>query len=127
MPLVGASGAISGVQGMYFILFPHNRVKLFIWLFYYVNLTLVNARWIMVLWFALNDILPLMVGDSGPVAHAAHLGGFGVGLAGMLGLKPVLDRMKPAEEDWIHAARYQRRRPPRIDRGHSRRYRGGPY
>jgi len=91
-PLVGASGAISGVQGLYFLFFAKNRVKLLIW-FYYVTVIHVPARWIIGFWFVLNDLVPvlfgrLLLGDQ--VAHAAHLGGFATGLALAATLAPAL-------------------------------------
>ena len=35
IPLVGASGALSGVLGFYLVWFPHNKIKVFVWLFYF--------------------------------------------------------------------------------------------
>jgi membrane associated rhomboid family serine protease len=96
-PLVGASGAISGIQGVYFVAFPRNRVKLLIW-FYYVTVIHVKARWIIGFWFVVNDILPMVVGRSllgDQVAHAAHLGGFGAGLAVALAVAPALRNWFP--------------------------------
>jgi membrane associated rhomboid family serine protease len=91
-PLVGASGAISGVQGVYFVAFPRNRVKMLLW-FYYVTVVHVKARWIIGFWFVVNDVLPVVMGRgilTDQVAHAAHLGGFGTGLALALAVAPAL-------------------------------------
>ncbi len=111
MPLIGASGAISGVQGLYFIICPRHRVKLFVFLYVYINVLKVNARWIMGLWFVLQDVLPLLVSievETGDlVAHMAHLGGFASGLALMLILKPLAPGLADAElAEQGHSHRY---------------------
>ena len=100
IPLVGASGAISGVQGLYFVACPRHRVKLLVWLYVIVTVIKVNARWLMAIWFVMQDLIPVLVrvdgvpGDS--VAHLAHLGGFASGLALMLVLKPLAPRIEAA-------------------------------
>ena len=38
VPLVGASGAISGVLGCYFLWFPKNQVKVFIWIVFFIQI-----------------------------------------------------------------------------------------
>jgi membrane associated rhomboid family serine protease len=84
LPMVGASGAISGVMGAYLILFPTVRVHL--WLFQGIfawRLT-VPAYVMLLYWFGLQ-VLSANVGslqaEGGGVAFAAHVGGF---VAGML-------------------------------------------
>ena len=48
IPTVGASGAISGVLGAYFLWFPANRVRLFVFLFPFLMRTFeVPARWVL--------------------------------------------------------------------------------
>jgi membrane associated rhomboid family serine protease len=83
IPLVGASGAISGVLGFYLVWFPRNTVRLFVFLFpFYVGTVHVSAMLVLVLYLILDNILPFVMtqGASG-VAHGAHIGGF---VAGML-------------------------------------------
>jgi membrane associated rhomboid family serine protease len=81
-PLIGASGAISGVLGAYFIWFPRNRVKILFVLFWFVQVILVPARFVLGIYILWDNVLPwLFSGDSGGVAHGAHIGGFLVGLA----------------------------------------------
>jgi membrane associated rhomboid family serine protease len=82
MPLVGASGAISGVLGLYFLLFPRNKVKMFVALFpFFVNVILLPARWVLGFFILLDNLLPFLVGAQSGVAYGAHIGGFVSGLA----------------------------------------------
>ncbi len=95
IPSLGASGAISGVQGLYVVLFPRNRVKLFIAM-YVVTIIRVQALWVILFWFVLQDLLPFLLQTSilgGGVAHAAHLGGFASGILLALALKPLAARV----------------------------------
>jgi membrane associated rhomboid family serine protease len=78
IPMLGASGAISGVLGGYILLFPHRRVKAFIFRF----LTDVPAYVAIGLWIGYQLILGYMTDPgTGGVAYAAHIGGFIAGLA----------------------------------------------
>lgn len=86
VPAVGASGAISGVMGAYFVLFPRVRVRmLFIFVIFFRVIPL--PAWLVLLWWLALQVLiglPQLagVGDlAGGVAVWAHVGGF---LAGAL-------------------------------------------
>ncbi len=86
VPLIGASGAISGVLGCYFIWFPRNQVKIFVFLFpFLMNTFLVPARLVLGFYLLVDNLIPLLLqGSAGSgVAHGAHLGGFlaGAGVA----------------------------------------------
>lgn len=82
LPMVGASGAISGVLGLYFLMFPRNQVKVFVFLFpLLMNVWLVPARIVLGLYVLVDNLLPLVIGVQSGVAHGAHLGGFFAGLA----------------------------------------------
>jgi membrane associated rhomboid family serine protease len=98
LPCVGASGAISGVQGLYFVACPRHRVRVLVWLYFYVTLLSLPARSIMLFWFVLKDLLPVLLRVPGQVAHMAHLGGFASGLVLMLLLRPLLGRDAAVEE-----------------------------
>ncbi|WP_305044151.1 rhomboid family intramembrane serine protease [Geoalkalibacter sp.] len=84
-PLIGASGAISGVLGFYFLWFPKNMVKVFIFLFpFIVTTVLVPARLVLGFYLVLDNLLPFLLtrgGAESGVAHGAHIGGFIAGLA----------------------------------------------
>src|SRR4029077_16946169 len=83
IPLVGASGAISGVLGFYFVWFPRNQVRL-LWLLppFVMQVFEVPARLGLAVFLVLENLLPYLIvsGDAG-VAHGAHIGCFLAGLA----------------------------------------------
>ena len=84
LPMVGASGAISGVLGFYFIWFPRNRVRLWIMLFpFFMNVIYAPARLVLGMYLIVDNLLPFLVtrGAGGGVAYGAHIGGFLGGLA----------------------------------------------
>lgn len=81
MPLIGASGAISGVLGLYFLLFPRNQVKVFVALFpFFMNVVLLPARWVLGFYIVADNLLPFLLGAQSGVAYGAHIGGFLSGL-----------------------------------------------
>jgi len=89
IPMVGASGAISGVLGAYLLIYPHARVLVLIPLWFYVNLIRLPAGWVLGFWFALQILSSAMSGnEGGGVAWFAHIGGF---IAGMI-LVPFMKR-----------------------------------
>ncbi len=79
VPLIGASGAIFGVLGCYFLWFPRNRVRCFL-LFFLIYLP---ARLVLAFYLVIDNILPFLLsaGAADGVAHGAHIGGFFAGLA----------------------------------------------
>jgi membrane associated rhomboid family serine protease len=85
LPVVGASGAISGILGFYFLWFPRNIVRL-LWLIppFIGQVIEVPARIVLGFYLVADNLLPyLFTSGEGGVAHGAHIGGFvaGVGLA----------------------------------------------
>jgi membrane associated rhomboid family serine protease len=83
IPLVGASGAISGVLGCYFLWFPRNRVKTFVFLFpLLMNTFYLPARLVLGFYLVIDNLIPFLVnsGQAVGVAHGAHIGGFAAGL-----------------------------------------------
>lgn len=89
IPNVGASGAIAGVLGAYFVLYPDARVLTIVPIFI-AFLAEIRAYWILLFWIVLNvfqGVAGLGMPGAGGVAHFAHIGGFfcGVGLILLLG------------------------------------------
>ena len=82
-PLVGASGAISGVLGAYFVMFPRNYVKTLIGIPPILFNVILVPAWLMLgaYYLLYNNLLPLLAETSTSVAYLAHLGGFAVGVA----------------------------------------------
>ncbi len=82
IPLIGASGAISGVLGAYIVLFPHGKVRTLVFFGFFGQIILVPA-WVMIgIWFALqlfSGFASLGAPDVGGVAFWAHVGGFVAG------------------------------------------------
>lgn len=89
IPMVGASGAISGVLGFYFVFFPRNHVHVLFALFpFFYDVIALPARLVLGAYLVLDNLLPVLLqGGSGGVAHGAHIGGFlaGLGAAYVLG------------------------------------------
>ncbi len=78
IPMLGASGAISGVMGGYVLLYPRRRVRAFILRVF----TEVPAYVAVGIWIGYQLILGYMSpSEGGGVAYAAHIGGFFAGLA----------------------------------------------
>jgi membrane associated rhomboid family serine protease len=87
VPMVGASGAISGVLGAYLLLFPHSRVLVLIPLGFYSRMMYVPAGFVLGLWFVMQVLSGGMSFGraGGGVAFFAHIGGFVAGMA-LIGL-----------------------------------------
>jgi membrane associated rhomboid family serine protease len=82
IPMVGASGAISGVLGAYLLLFPHARVLVAIPLGFVLQTARIRAGIVLALWFGLQLLSNLMApAGAGGVAFRAHIGGFVAGMA----------------------------------------------
>ncbi|MFQ5659060.1 MAG: rhomboid family intramembrane serine protease [Gammaproteobacteria bacterium] len=89
IPMIGASGAISGVLGAYLLLYPHARVLVLIPLGFFIQLIRMPASWVLGLWFVMQLISSALSNlEGGGVAFSAHIGGF---IAGMV-LVPLLKR-----------------------------------
>lgn len=81
IPMVGASGAISGVLGAYMIMYPKARILTLIFLGFFITWAHIPAVWFLGIWF-LIQIFSAFGGSGAGVAWWAHIGGFvaGVGL-----------------------------------------------
>jgi len=82
IPMVGASGAISGVLGAYLYLFPHAKILALVPFFFFLTFMEVPAVFFIGMWILiqiLNGFLTLPFASMGGVAWFAHIGGFFVG------------------------------------------------
>ncbi len=83
IPMIGASGAISGVLGAYVLLFPKARVLALIPLGFFMRMTYLPSYVFLGIWFLYQFIFGLssIGARGGGVAYFAHIGGFVVGFA----------------------------------------------
>ncbi len=100
IPMVGASGAISGIMGAYIVLYPRVRVHMLVFLGFFITRIRVPAFLMLGYWFLLQILggLPTRQEESGGVAFWAHAGGF---VAGMLFIWPFRNRRMIEER--VHA------------------------
>ena len=86
IPTIGASGAISGIMGAYFVLFPRARVLTLIPIFFFIRLIYLPAPLLLGFWilFQVLSGCSSAPGTGGGVAYFAHIGGFASGI--ILGL-----------------------------------------
>ncbi|MFA5368625.1 MAG: rhomboid family intramembrane serine protease [Candidatus Paceibacterota bacterium] len=88
--VIGASGAISGILGGYFILFPGNKIKSIIPIIFFWTLASIPVFVFIIIWF-LYQFLSLSSENMEMVAYSAHLGGF---IAGLVFIKMFAKRKK---------------------------------
>src|SRR5262249_28121517 len=83
MPMVGASGAIAGVSGAYFLFFPSARVVTLVPIFLFLQVIEVPAVFFLLIWFIWQLVsgVATIGAKTGGVAFFAHVGGF---IAGMI-------------------------------------------
>lgn len=85
IPMLGASGAVAGALGAYFLLFPHHKIRTIIPIFGFFTFTNISAYIMLGYWFLLQIFsgavsIPDTGTDTGGVAFWAHVGGFIAGL-----------------------------------------------
>ena len=108
VPMVGASGAISGVMGGYLVLYPRVRVYVLVPIFIFITSIALPAWMMLGYWFFLQLASGLLsASDVGGVAFWAHVGGFVTGVA--------LIKLF-ARDDYVHAHQTQQWRPRRLAR-----------
>ena len=106
-PLIGASGAVSGVLGAYLLTYPYNRIRALIIMFIITVIEL-PAIWLLGGWFVwqlFQGLWSLGLSSTVNVAFFAHIGGFVAGLllvaAGrIITRRPVLPRRYPVWHYW---------------------------
>jgi len=89
IPVIGASGAVSGVMGAYLILYPHARVRTLVF-FFIITFIDVPAFVFLIIWFIMQI---LFASSSSGIAWLAHVGGFLVGimLIKIMKKKPIIE------------------------------------
>ena len=113
VPLVGASGAISGVIAAYLLIWPRANIRVFYWFFVFIGTINVPAFLVLGLWIVEQFFaLPAAMQAQGGIAIVAHLGGFAAGLA----LTPFLKRRGVTLFQPPHGAAFARSRAGAIRR-----------
>ena len=89
VPMVGASGAISGVLGAYFLLFPHARIVTLVFLGFFAQTVQIPAFFFLGFWFLMQFLSGAVSfgTQGGGVAWFAHIGGFLAGFALLIPFK----------------------------------------
>ncbi len=91
-PVIGASGAVSGVMGAYLILYPHARIRTLVFIFILVTFMDLPASLFLIIWFIFQFFY---AGASSGVAWMAHVGGF---IIGIILIKWMRNKQKPIIE-----------------------------
>ena len=92
IPVIGASGAISGIMGAYLILFPHAKIRTLVFIFILITFVDLPASLFLIIWFLFQF---LYAGSSSGVAWGAHVGGF---IIGIILIKLLRNKHKPIVE-----------------------------
>jgi len=87
VPLIGASGAISGLMGAYTLLYGKRKIRVFYSLGFYFNYASLSGIYLLPLWIG-NEFFQLFFGGHSQIAYVAHIGGlFGGALLGFVNFK----------------------------------------
>jgi rhomboid family protein len=105
VPMVGASGAIAGVMGAYFVLYPRSRIVTLIPIFFFIQIVEVPAIFFLGIWFLMqfvNGVGSIVStgagGLAGGIAFWAHVAGFVAGISGVI----VFRRPERQRVEWWH-------------------------
>jgi membrane associated rhomboid family serine protease len=102
LPTIGASGAIAGVMGAYFVLYPHSRVLTLVWFFFYFEIFELPAIVLLGFWFLIQLFSAGAIAvtasshGTGGVAFMAHVAGFIFGMIAVFVFKK-----RQTQLDWI--------------------------
>jgi membrane associated rhomboid family serine protease len=90
VPVIGASGAVSGIMGAYLILYPNARVRTLVFIFFFITFMDVPAFVFLIVWFIFQFFY---AGAGSGIAWLAHVGGFIAGILLIKGMKnkPVIE------------------------------------
>lgn len=92
LPVIGASGAVSGVMGAYLVLYPGARIRTLVFILIFVTFVDLPAFLFLVVWFIFQF---MYAGSNSGVAWMAHVGGF---IIGIILVKWLRDKQKPIIE-----------------------------
>jgi membrane associated rhomboid family serine protease len=105
VPMIGASGAIAGVMGAYFVLYPKSRIVALVPLFFFFQIIEVPAIFFLGIWFLMKflsgvgSIAQATRGaPGGGVAFWAHVAGFVAGITGVVAFR----RPERERVEWWH-------------------------
>jgi hypothetical protein len=94
---LGASGAVMGVAGAYLWVFPFSTIcAVYAW-YYRFGVTEWQARWVVLMYIALDVFGAVLIQSADGVGHLAHLGGFGLGLLTVVVLRTRRDSAEASE------------------------------
>ena len=97
VPMIGASGAVSGVLGAYILLYPRAKVIALIPLGFFMRVSQLPSYIFLGIWFLYQFLFGVSsVGAKGGVAYFAHIGGF---IAGLLLALPFKVKKKDIDYD----------------------------
>jgi membrane associated rhomboid family serine protease len=102
LPTIGASGAIAGVMGAYFVLYPHSRVLTLVWFFFYFEIFELPAIVLLGFWFLIQLFSAGAIAvtasshGTGGVAFMAHVAGFIFGMIAVFVFKK-----RQRQPEWI--------------------------
>lgn len=90
VPMIGASGAVSGVLGAYLLLYPKAQVGVLVPLGFFLTVVRLPAVAVLLIWFAFQFLSNAFKGggEGGGVAYMAHIGGFFAGMGLLMIFKP---------------------------------------
>ena len=85
IPMVGASGAIAGVMGAYFVLYPHSRIVTLVPIFLFMQIVEIPAIFFLGIWFLMQFVngigsIAATTAEGGGIAFWAHVAGFVAGV-----------------------------------------------
>ena len=107
VPMVGASGAIAGVMGAYFVLYPHSRIVTLVPIFVFIQIMEIPAIFFLGIWFLMQflsgvgSIATTVSGEpAGGVAFWAHVAGFLAGVSSVI----VFRRPERQKVEWWNDA-----------------------
>lgn len=102
-PNLGASGAIMGVAGAYFYMFPYSVIRMWVKLLFWMRLVDWQARYVVLYFVGLDVLNQLFFQGKDGTAHFAHMGGFAFGIFAAMIINPRRDSEEASDAQAIRA------------------------